>query len=109
MPYDPELAEKMREALAEDPEGVTETKMFGGICWMRHGNMLCGVGTGRYIFRVGQQRWEDALARPGAAVMDFTGRPMRGLVWVEADAAEHAGLATWIELARQFVDSLPPK
>ena len=109
MPHDPHLAELMREALAEDPVGITERKMFGGVCWMLDGNMLCGVEVGRFMFRIGKDRTEEGLDRPGASIMDITGRPMRGLVWVDAEIAQTTGLLDWIKFASEFVSSLPPK
>jgi TfoX N-terminal domain len=108
MPYDPHLAELMRHALA-GRAGTTERKMFGGYCWMLNGNMLCGVEVGRYMFRVGPDLHAEALARPGARPMDITGKPMKGFVWVDADAAIEAGLEKWIHFASRFVGSLPPK
>lgn len=54
MPYDPHLADRMRTALARRP-GISERAMFGGFCWMLHGNMLCGVEVGRFMFRVGKE------------------------------------------------------
>jgi TfoX/Sxy family transcriptional regulator of competence genes len=108
MPFDPHLAEQMRDAL-RNRAGIQEKKMFGGYCWMLHGNMLCGVEVGRYMFRVGKDLEAEALARPGARPMDITGKPMRGLVWVNADDALEAGLPTWIDLAERFVRTLPPK
>jgi len=83
--------------------------MFGGYCWMLHGNMLCGVEVGRYMFRVGKDLEAKALARPGASPMDITGRPMRGFVWVNADNTIGTGLTSWIEFAARFVATLPPK
>jgi hypothetical protein len=83
--------------------------MFGGFCWMLHGNMLCGVEVGRFMFRVGKEFETDALGRPGASPMDITGRPMRGLVWVRADAADGRALRSWIDLASRSVATLPPK
>lgn len=108
MAFDPHLADLMRTALHRK-RGITEKKMLGEICWMLNGNMLCGVETGRYMFRVGKELNEQALARTGATPMDLTGRPMGGLVWVDADAAIDAGLESWIDLAAQFANSLPPK
>lgn len=108
MPYDAPLADAMRDALRARP-GITERKMFGGICWLLHGNMLCGVEVGRYMFRVGAEQHRDALALPGARPMDITGRPMRGFVWVDASAASGERLSRWIALAERFVGSLPPK
>lgn len=108
MAFDPHLADLMRTAL-HGQRGISEKKMFGGVCWMLNGNMLCGIATGRYMFRVGKEQQEQALARPGATPMDLTGRPMGGLVWVDADAAIDAGLKSWIDMAAQFANSLPPK
>lgn len=108
MPHDPHLAKLMRETLASRP-GISERKMFGGYCWMLHGNMLCGVEVGRYMFRVGKELEPEALERPGASPMDITGRPMGGFVWVDAEAALDAGLDDWIDFASRFVGSLPPK
>ena len=108
MPHDPHLADLMRQAL-RGRRGITEKKMFGGICWMQDGNMLCGVEVGRYLFRVGKEREVEALARPGARPMDITGRPMGGFVWVDADAALDTGLRDWIDFTAAHVASLPPK
>jgi hypothetical protein len=108
VPHDPHLAERMRRALARR-KGIEERKMFGGFCWMLNGNMLCGVEVGRYMFRVGKDLEAEALARPGAAPMDITGRPMQGFVWVRANKAEGSNLDSWIELAAKFVGVLPSK
>lgn len=108
MAYEPELAERMRSAL-HGRRGIDEKKMFGGICWTLHGNMLCGVEGNRFMFRVGTNRTEEALARDGASPMDFTGRPMRGLVWVRSGAAVDEALEDWIEFAEAFVGTLPKK
>ena len=108
MPHDPVLADNMRDALKRR-RGIEEKKMFGGYCWMLKGNMLCGVEVGRYMFRVGKDLEAEALARPGAAPMDITGRPMRGFVWVKAQHAEGKSLRDWIDLASRYVTTLPPK
>lgn len=83
--------------------------MFGGLCWLLNGNMLCGVEVGRFMFRVGKDREAQALARPGAEPVVFSGRKMGGIVWVDADACLDAGLGSWIDLAAEFAGSLPPK
>jgi TfoX/Sxy family transcriptional regulator of competence genes len=98
----------MRRALA-GRSGIIEKKMFGGYCWMLHGNMLCGVEVGRFMFRVGKDLEAKALARPGASPMDITGKPMKGFVWVKANEAEGKALQSWIELAARYVEALPPK
>lgn len=98
----------MRTAL-QARNGIVEKKMFGGYCWMLNGNMLCGVEVGRYMFRVGKDLEHEALARPGARPMDITGKPMRGFVWVSAEAADGENLEQWIVLANRYVGALPPK
>ena len=108
MPYDPHLAQRMRSAL-QSQSGVVEKMMFGGYCWMLNGNMLCGVEVGRFMFRVGKDLEAEALSRPGARPMDITGRPMRGFVWVSAEAADGEGLERWIALAERYVGALPAK
>ena len=108
MPYDPELADRMRAALDGRP-GIAEKRMFGGICWLLDGNMLCGVETGRFMFRVGKLLEADALARPGAEIVAFDGRRMGGLVWVAAEDCRADALDQWLALAERFVGALPPK
>jgi TfoX/Sxy family transcriptional regulator of competence genes len=108
MPHDPHLAERMRTALARR-EGISERPMFGGICWMLNGNMLCGVEVGRFMFRVGKDLEAKALAKPGAELIAFNGRPMGGLVWVDETACRGRKLEGWIDLAARFVRTLPPK
>jgi hypothetical protein len=108
MPYDPHLADLMREALKRK-RGIVEKKMFGGYCWMLNGNMLCGVEVGRYMFRVGAELEAEALARAGARPMHITGKPMRGFVWVNADDAIETGLKDWIGFAARYVGALPVK
>ena len=101
-------ADLLRAALAKRG-GISEKKMFGGICFLLNGNMLCGTGEDRFMFRVGKELEAEAMARPGAKPMDFTGRKMGGFVYVDADAAQEAGLESWIDLAARFVGRLPPK
>lgn len=98
----------MRRALAGRAD-IVENKMFGGYCRMLNGNMLCGVGVGRFMFRVGSVQEAVVLARPGAKPIDITGRPMRGFVWVDAHHAAGRELKTWIRLAERYVGSLPRK
>ncbi|MGH1351932.1 MAG: TfoX/Sxy family protein [Methyloligellaceae bacterium] len=108
MPYDPHLADLMREALA-DRHDIQEKKMFGGYCWMLNGNMLCGVEVGRYMFRVGKEQEAEALTRPGTEPVVFNERKMGGIIWVNADECLDAGIEEWISFASNFVGGLPPK
>jgi TfoX/Sxy family transcriptional regulator of competence genes len=108
MPVDAHLADLMRMAL-EGRRGITEKKMFGGICWMHNGNMLCGARVGRFMFRVGVEQEVQALSRPGASPIVMAGKTRRGFVRVDADEAIETGLRDWIDLAARYVGSLPPK
>lgn len=109
MAYDEGMAELLREALADVPT-LTEKRMFGGLCFMVGGNMLCGVHKGGGMFRVGPVHFEAALAVEGARPMDFTGRPMKGYVEIGyEDLGDDASRAALLELARGFVATLKPK
>ena len=108
MPFDPFLAEQMRDAL-KTRRGVQEKAMFGGRCWLLHGNMLCAVEVGRFMFRVGKDLEAQALTKPGVEVVSFPPRRMGGFVWVDADACLDAGLDTWIDFTVRYVGALPPK
>ncbi len=109
MPYDDVLAARIRSAFEGKP-GVTERKMFGGLAFMVSGNMACGVTGDEIMVRVGPDNHEDALSRPHARPMDFTGRPMRGMVYVARPGFESdQDLAAWVESGASFARGLPPK
>jgi len=109
MAYDDGLAQRIRDVLAEQP-GITERKMFGGIAFMLNGNMACGPVNDELMVRVGPAAYADALAQPHAREMDFTGRPMKGMVFVAVEGiADDAALATWVARGVAFAGSLPAK
>lgn len=109
MAYDEGLATLMRDDLA-NLAGVVEKKMFGGLCFMLDGHMLCGIHKGGAMYRVGKAASNSALAIDGTRPMDFTGRPMRGFVDVDAEAmADDVRRAQLLALARDFVAGLPAK
>ena len=109
MAYDEELAQRVRKLLAP-LDNVQERKMFGGLAFMLNGNMCCGVERDNLMLRVGPEQYDDALARPHARVFDFTGRPMRGFVYVESEGlATDTALREWVSTAVAFAGSLPPK
>ena len=109
MAYDAGMAEILRDDLAE-VAGVSEKRMFGGLCFLLNGNMLCGIHKGGAMFRVGKAREAEALAIEGALPMAFTGRKMGGLIDVTEDGfADDTRRAAWLTLARGFVEALPPK
>ena len=109
MAYDEQLAERVRLTLA-GREGHSERKMFGGIAFMLAGNMFCGIVKDELMVRVGPERHDDALSQPHARPMDFTGRAMRGMVYVQRDGFRtDSDLKQWVELGLMFAVSLPPK
>ena len=108
MAYDEELAERIRSVLGE--EDVCERKMFGGIAFMHRGNMVCGVMGDALMLRLGAEGADAALDEPHTRPMDFTGRPMRNLVYVEPEGiATDEALAAWVGRGLDFVATLPPK
>jgi TfoX/Sxy family transcriptional regulator of competence genes len=109
MAYDPGLAELMRDDLA-DISGISEKKMFGGIAFMLHGHMVCGVHQGGGMFRIGKDAEAEALAIEGAGPMMFTDKRMGGLIDVSDDAlADDDRCAAWMAMALAHARSLPPK
>jgi TfoX/Sxy family transcriptional regulator of competence genes len=109
MAYDEGLAQLMRDDLA-DQDGISEKKMFGGMCFLLYGNMVCGVHKDGAMFRVGKSREAEAREIEGAGELTFTGRPMGGMIEVtEAALAEDNKRAIWIRLALSNALSLPPK
>lgn len=109
MAFDIELASRVREALSARND-VTEKKMFGGLAFMVRGHMCCGVDNRNFMLRVGPDQYEKALAQRHAKPMDFTGRPLKGFVYVAPDGlATRRDLARWLGLGLAFVESLPEK
>ena len=100
------LTDRVRDLLRR-PD-ISERKMFGGLAFMLRGNMCCGINGSDLVIRVGPDAYAEALADPAARPMDFTGRPLRGLVYVgKKGYATDRDLASWIARAVRFAESLP--
>src|SRR5436309_1859897 len=109
MAFDEALAERIREALARR-KSAQEKKMFGGVGFLLHGNMLVGVWKDSLIVRLGPDGGEEALLEPHVREFDITGRPMRGWALVGPEGVEDDDqLRGWIERAVRFVRTLPAK
>ena len=109
MAYDDGHAEQMRDALGSD-HVFTEKKMFGGLCFMLNGHMVCGVHKGGGMARVGKLAEEDALRIKGITPLSFTGRKMGGMVDVSEDVlGADDRLRQIVEMALSYAKSLPPK
>lgn len=103
------LAARIQDALTQT-RGITEKRMFGGVGFLLHGNMLVGVWKDSLIVRLGVESGEAALSKAQVKPFDITGRAMRGWVLVEAEGLDSdIQLAEWIEQALTFVRTLPPK
>jgi len=109
MAYDEGLAQRIRESLGNAPS-IGEKKMFGGLCFTLNGHMMVGIVKESLMARVGEAAAFEALSRPGARPMDFTGKPMKGYLFVDpVGITEDHDLEAWIALAKNFVASLPAK
>lgn len=109
MPYNTVIDERIRAVLGEWRE-TSSRKMFGGVCHLLRGNMLCGVYKDFMILRLGEEGAAAALSRKHVRVFDITGRPMKGWVMVDGKGFRtEKSLREWLERARTFVRSLPPK
>ncbi len=108
MPYSEDMAETMRADLGVEP-GLSEKKMFGGLCFLLNGNMVCGVHKDGAMYRPGKEREADALAA-GAQPLSFTGRKMGGMVELDeggfADSPTRAALTA---LSLAHAATLPAK
>jgi hypothetical protein len=109
MAYDEELAERVRDALAMR-DGLSEREMFGGIGFMLAGNMACGVIGEDLIVRLSPEDAERALAEEHTRPFDYTGRPMRGWIFVASGGtASDEALGEWVDAGAAFAASLPAK
>lgn len=109
MPADEKLVARIRRHYAGEA-GVIEKKMFGGVTFLVNGNMACGVTGDVLVVRVGADAYEAALGEPHARPCDFTGRPLKGMLMVDAPGWSNARrLAEWVERGVAFARSLPAK
>jgi TfoX/Sxy family transcriptional regulator of competence genes len=110
MAYDEDLANRLRELLA-DEDAVTEKKMFGGLAFLLHGNMTVSAsGQGGLLVRVDPAETDDHLKRPHVALMEMRGRTMDGWLRVAPEGLKtKRDLAAWVKRSLSYVKTLPPK
>jgi TfoX/Sxy family transcriptional regulator of competence genes len=109
MSYDENTAERVRRILSRRPD-VVEKRMFGGLCFMVSGRMCCGLTNAALMVRVGPDHYDEVLAEPHARPMDFTGRPMAGMVYVDPQGYEtDEALAAWVQRGVEFTSALTAK
>jgi TfoX/Sxy family transcriptional regulator of competence genes len=110
MPYDEDLANRIRELLAGE-DAVTEKKMFGGLAFLLHGNMaVAASGSGGLLVRIDPEESDAAVARPHAARMEMRGRAMDGWIRVADEGVRtKRELAAWVKRGVGYARTLPPK
>jgi TfoX/Sxy family transcriptional regulator of competence genes len=110
MAYDEELANRIRELVADEPS-LTETKMFGGLAFLVGGNMaVAASGQGGLLVRVDPAESDELVSTSPARTMEMRGREMRGWLRVDADdVGTKEELSAWVERGVSFARSLPPK
>lgn len=95
--------------MLKNQPALVEKKMFGGLAYMAHGKMFAGILKRDLVVRVGPEANDAALKRPHTKPMDFTGRPMKGYVYVSPDGTKSAAqLRNWLMKGLDFAASLPP-
>jgi hypothetical protein len=103
MAYDEELAERVRRYLRDRCVAFEEKRMMGGLCFLVDGKMCVGVEKERLMVRLDPDIYDEVLSRRGCVPMDFTGRPMRGFVFVNEHGTGTArDLTSWLDLAIEF-------
>ncbi|MDX1441198.1 MAG: TfoX/Sxy family protein [Nitrosopumilaceae archaeon] len=103
MTYNEDLAKKIRESI-KGKRNINEKKMFGGLAFLRKGKIFCGIVKDDLMVRVGPENYEKALSKPHSRPMDFTGKPMRGFVYVSPKGYKNTNsLTKWISVGFNYV------
>jgi len=107
----PLLEERINKALLAEGIHPELKKMFGGVAFMVKGHMCVGLtNKGDFMVRVAPDRYDAMLEGSGVRVMEFTGRPMKGFLFVEPEVVKDPkGLTKWVRMALDHVRTLPPK
>ncbi len=109
MTFDEVLAQRVRGILDQKTD-YTERKMYGGICFLKKGNMACGIINDDLIVRVGLVDYEKLLTCENTKKFDITGKVMKGWVMVTREGnTEDKDLFNWVSIGISFATSLPPK
>jgi TfoX/Sxy family transcriptional regulator of competence genes len=103
MAYDEKLADRTRELISETQKKVEEKKMFGGLCFMVNDKMCIGVEKERLMVRIDPDRYDEAMEKDGCKPMDFTGKVMKGFVFVDSDSVKSKKqLLYWVDIALEY-------
>ncbi len=109
MAYDEKMVDKIREIISQTYTDIEEKKMFGGLCFMVNGKMFMGVRTERLMVRLDPDIYEKVMEKEGCHPMNFTGRSIKGFVYVNIDAVStKKALVYWIGLALDYNKKAKP-
>ena len=108
MAYDEDLADRAREVMPASAE-VTERKMFGGLAFLMRGHMFAGIVGRELMVRIGYEAAQRALELDHVRAMDFTGRPMKNMIFVQPEGLRGPELERWVTAAADHARTLPPK
>lgn len=109
MPYNEEINTRLKSLIIKWKD-ITHKKMFGGVCYLLNGNMLCGVYKEFLILRLGPNLDEKLYSNPHVRPFDITGKPMKGWIMVEKNGfLKDEELKKWLTLGKDFVRTLPAK
>lgn len=109
MAYDEFLADRARQLLKEKSIAFSEKKMMGGLCFMVDDKMCFGMhidkgtNTSLLMARVGPDNYEKAMKKKHCMEMNFTGRSMRGYVFITEGGIDlDDDLNYWIQMCLDF-------
>ncbi len=103
MAFNEKLADRVRELLAVQAKNIEEKRMFGGLCFMVNDKMCVGIESERMMVRLDPAVYEEALEKEGCMPMDFTGKVMKGYVFVDIDSLNtKKKLLYWVDLAMTY-------
>lgn len=109
MAFNEKLADRVREIISATHTITEEKKMFGGLCFMVNGKMCVGVEKERLMVRLDPERYDAVMEKEGCMPMDFTGKVMKGYVFVDAAALKNKRqLDFWLQLALEFNEKAKP-
>lgn len=109
MAYNEKIADRTREIIAKTHKKVEEKKMFGGLCFMVNAKMCLGVEQERLMVRLDPEKYAEVIEKDGCKPMDFTGKVMKGYVFVDIEALNtEKKLNYWVQLALEFNKKAKP-
>jgi TfoX N-terminal domain len=108
MAYDEDLADRARAVMPADAK-VIERKMFGGLAFLLGGHMFVGIVGSELMVRIGSEAAQRALELDPVREMNFIGRPMKNMIFVQPAGLRGPALERWVIAAADYARTLPPK